>query len=64
MIERVNFTEEKDERMDQKNKLKYVVVMLIGNINLVWELRYLNFPDLKNDPFQRNGNGTGRMCGN
>ena len=33
--------------MDQKNNWKYVVVMLIGNIILGLELRYLNFPDLE-----------------
>ena len=49
--------------MDQKINWKYVVVMLIGNIILGLGIAILNFPDLEMT-FQRNGNGTGRMCGN
>ncbi len=48
----------------RKINWKYVVVMLIGNIILGLGIAIFKLSGLGNDLFQRNGDGTGRMCGN
>ena len=52
MIERVNFTEEKEmSEWIRKINWKYVVVMLIGNIILGLGIAIFKLSGLGNDPF-------------